>query len=94
MLTPICVASLCARIHHWWGMVVDAWPYLCHLIECSCPPLVGDDGRCLPPFVPLIVCSPLFVSPCCMAPLLHVGVVVSVGGALIGVLEQEGLPLV
>ena len=53
-------------------LVVGAWTHLCGLVGCSCLPLVGDGGGCLPPFVPLVGCSPLFMWPvachhCCVS---------------------------
>ena len=53
----------------------------------------GDGAGHLPPFAPLIVCSPLFVWPRCMAPLLRVIVVVSVGGVLLDVYETKQLTI-
>ena len=43
--------------------------------------------------MPLIVCWPLFVLPCCMAWFLCVVVVVPVDGVFLGVLGRGGLPL-
>ena len=58
---------------------------------CSCPPLVGDGGGCSPPFVPLVLFSPLW--PRCVAPLLHVVVVVSVDRVLLDVYGTGGLTI-
>ena len=53
----------------------------------------GDGAGHLHLFVPLVVCSPLFVWPCCMAALLRVIMVVSVGGVLLDVYEMKPLAI-
>ena len=73
-------------------LVVGAWTHSCRLVGCSCPPLVGMVLGTRP-FVPLVVCSPLFMWPRCVAPLLHVVMVVSVGGVLLDVYEMKWLTI-
>ena len=73
-------------------LVVGARTRSCCLVGCSCLPLVGMVlGTRL--FAPLVVCSPLFVWPRCVAPLLHVVMVVSVGGVLLDVYETKRLTI-
>ena len=86
-LALVQVASLCAPIG---GGYLDLFMSP-HWVLVSA--IGGDGAGHLPPFAPLVVCSPLFMWPRCMAPLLRVIVVVSVGGVLLDVYETKRLTI-
>ena len=85
-----CPHSCCLAVHSRWWWVLGPFVSPRWVLVSA---IGGDGAGHSPPFAPLVVCSPLFVWPGCVAPLLRVVVVVSVGGVLLDVYETKWLTI-